>query len=159
MSDESGVSAAVNGGGGGGEDGSRRQLIDFILKIALASGAILAAIALIGYFLIYTPMRDHRLALEREQQAQLVARAAKDNQARQSREQADRAASVRAGLDSCLASANTDYAANWTHACEARGMKSGCSLPSYETDAINTTRENTKARCVEVAKYGLAPSQ
>ena len=57
-----------------------------------------------------------------------------------------------------LTGANTDYTANWDHACQARGLGSGCALPSYETNSIVTTRENAKARCVEVAKYGLPPS-
>ena len=155
MSDESDAPVTVNGAGA---SGSEHPLLDAILKIALAAGAVLAALTVAGYFLVYVPLRDHQAAVERDRQAQLAAQVERENLARQARERADKAASVKTALDSCLAGANTDYAANWAHACQARGMAAGCALPSYETEAISTTRENTKARCVEVARYGLPPS-
>jgi hypothetical protein len=142
------------------EQGARgHPLLDAILKISLAVAGVVVALTVIFYFLLYVPMRDHQAAVERERQAQAAAQAQRENLARQSKEQADRAAGVKVALDSCLAGAGTDYTANWDHACQARGMSSGCALPSYETDAIVTTRENAKARCVEVAKYGLPPSR
>jgi hypothetical protein len=132
-------------------------LLDAILKVSLAAGAVVAALAVAAYFLVYVPLRDHQAAMQRDRQAQLAAQAQRENLARQARERADQAASVKASLDSCLTGANTDYTANWDHACQARGMASGCALPAYETQAILTTRENAKARCVEVARYGLPP--
>jgi hypothetical protein len=142
----------------GAEGGSEHPVLDAILKISLAVGAAIAALTAGVYFLVYVPLRDHQAAVAREQQAQMAAQVVRDNLARQARDQAEKNATVKAALDSCLAGANTDYVANWAHACEARSMPAGCALPSYETEAISTTRENTKARCVEVAKYGLPPS-
>jgi hypothetical protein len=157
VSNDSDAPAAVSGAD---ERGARAHpLLDAILKISLAAAGVVVALTVIFYFLVYVPMRDHQAAVERDRQAQAVAQAQRDAVARQAKEQADKAASVKAALDSCLAGAGADYTANWDHACQARGMNSGCALPSYETEAIVTTRENAKARCVEVAKYGIAPSQ
>jgi hypothetical protein len=133
-------------------------ILDTILKVSLGVAGVVVALTVIFYFLVYIPTRDHQAAVERDRQAQAVAQAQRDNLARQAKEQADRAAYVKTALDSCLTGANTDYTANWDHACQARGLGSGCALPSYETNSIVTTRENAKARCVEVAKYGLPPS-
>jgi hypothetical protein len=155
VSDESDAPAKVDGAGA---SESVHPLLDAILKISLAAGAVLAALTVAGYFLVYVPLRDHQAALARDRQAQLAAQTEREDLARQARERADRAANVKAALDSCLADANTDYTANWGHACQARGMAAGCALPPYETAAISATRENTKARCVEVARYGLPPS-
>jgi hypothetical protein len=156
VSNDSDASAAV---GDAEAQGARAHpILDTILKVSLAVAGVVVALVVIFYFLIYVPMRDHQAAVERNRQAQAVAQAQRDDLARQAKDQADRAASVKAALDSCLTGANTDYTANWDHACQARGLGSGCALPSYETNAIVTTRENAKARCVEVAKYGLPPS-
>lgn len=155
MSDDSKVSPAETDSG----EGHKRPTPDSILKVALAVCAVFAALALASHYFIYVPMRDHEAALAREHQAQLAAQTVRDNLAQQAKARADQAANVKAGLDSCLAGADTDYSANWDHSCLARGLKSGCDLPAYETDAIVKTRENAKARCVEVAKYGLPPSQ
>jgi hypothetical protein len=155
VSDESDAPATEDGAGA---SESVHPLLDAILKISLAAGAVLAAVTVAGYFLVYVPLRDHQAALARDRQAQLAAQVEREDLARQARERIDKAANVKAALDSCLTGANTDYTANWDHACQARGMAAGCALPSYETAAISTTRENTKARCVEVARYGLPPS-
>ncbi|HEY2482426.1 MAG TPA: hypothetical protein VGI30_09565 [Caulobacteraceae bacterium] len=154
MSDESDAPATVSGAGA---SVPAHALLDTILKISLAACAVLAALTVAGYFLVYVPLRDHQAALQREHQAQLAAQAERENLARQAQERADKAASVKAALDSCLEGANTDYTANWSHDCQARGMAAGCALPAYETQAIVTTRENAKARCVEVARYGVPP--
>jgi hypothetical protein len=156
VSNDSDASAAVSGA----ETQAARAhpILDTILKVSLAVAGVVVALTVIFYFLVYVPTRDHQAAVERDRAAQAVAQAQRDALARQSKEQADKAAYVKTALDSCLASANTDYTANWDHACQARGMSSGCALPSYETESIVSTRENGKARCVEVAKYGLSPS-
>jgi hypothetical protein len=155
LSDESKIPPAAPDGG----DGWKWPSLDDVWKIALAVCAVLAALALAAHYFIYVPMRDHEAALAREHQAQLAVQAQRDELARQAKARKDQAAKVQTGLEQCLAGANTDYSANWDHSCLARGLKSGCDLPAYETDAIVKTRENTKARCVEVAKYGLPPSQ
>jgi hypothetical protein len=156
VSNDSDASAAVSGAETQAAHG--HPLLDAILKISLAVAGIAVALTAIFYFLVYVPMRDHQVAVERDRQAQAVAQAQREDLARQSKERADRAAYVKASLESCLAGAGADYTVNWDHACQARALSSGCALPSYETDAIVTTRENAKARCVEVARYGLPPS-
>jgi hypothetical protein len=155
LTEESKVPPAVTDGG----DGRKRPTPDSILKIVLAACAVFAALALAAHYFIYVPMRDHEAALAREHQAQLAAQAQRDELARQAKARKDQTAKVQTGLEQCLAGADIDYSANWDHSCLARGLKSGCDLPAYETDAIVKTRENTKARCVEVAKYGLPPSK
>jgi hypothetical protein len=152
LSNESNISPTVT------DSGPKRPTPDSILKIALAVCAVMVALALAAHYLVYVPMRDHAAALAREHQAQVAAQVVRENLARQAKARADQAASVKVGLDTCLTGADADYKVNWDHSCLARGLKSGCDLPSYETDAIVKTRENTKARCVEVAKYGLPPT-
>jgi hypothetical protein len=156
VSNDSDASAAV--GAAATQAASAHPLVDAILKISLAVAGVLVALTVIFYFLVYVPTRDHQAATERDRQARAVAQAQRDSLARQAKARADQSASVKAALDSCLAGAGADYTANWDHACQARALTSGCALPSYETQSIVATRENAKARCVEVARYGLPPS-
>ena len=95
-------------------DDTRAWLTRNSLAIAIATSAVVAALALAWHLVVTVPARERELATAQMQAQQKM--------------QSDDAAKQEA-LDVCLTTAQADYTALWDGACKARKARTGCALP------------------------------
>lgn len=145
---------------------------DAILKLTLAFAALLSGVGIFYYFVIHLPAEDRAkreiaVAAQAAEQAQLAAAVA----AQQRRERARKEA-----YDACQTRADLTYGSDWDRNCaslaqtrkdqfyrclDSGGSRSNCAelypnlpqsdcrLPATTAEAINKSRDTSKARCAE----------
>jgi hypothetical protein len=52
-------------------------------------------------------------------------------------------------LETCLATAETDYTATWDAACKARQASSGCALPTTVIEVQQRKRSDARNACLQ----------
>ncbi len=92
--------------------------------------AIIVALAVGYYFVIYLPEKDKAQEAAAQQAAQK--------------------AQQKIALDACLSSADTTYTTNWNSACKSNGLDKktdGCTLPADNANEINNSRTQARDDC------------
>lgn len=157
---------------------ARSSVADTMLKISVAIAFLIAGVSIGYYFLVYVPAKDAR--------TQAAASAAAANATAQASAQSaasQQTASRRAAnYNSCLATADASYHADWNSNCATRSQQReadynrcaggflsesdcretnpyiptvDCQLPSALADSLNGELRDAKDRCLQQAKDGL----
>jgi hypothetical protein len=151
-----------------------RGVVDAVLKLSIAVAFLIAGVSVGYYFLVYVPGKDAR--------AQAAASAAAANATAQATASQQAATRRAANYNSCLASVDTTYHADWNSNCATRSQQreadynrclggflsesecrdqnpfiapTDCQLPTVVADSINGELKDGKDRCLQQAKDGL----
>jgi hypothetical protein len=104
------------------------------LPAFIVGAALVAAVSVTWYLLVTRPR------LEREKAAQDI-RAAEQLESEITARQT--------ALETCLATAETDYTAIWDASCKARKAPSGCALPTTVIEAQQRKRSDARNACLQ----------
>ena len=94
----------------------------------LSIAALIVALSIGYYFVIYLPQKD-RL---------------KEESIKQSQQQAEANKML---LNRCLVSAETRGSEFWDSECESQGLKKDCRLPTYNADRVDSHIKDNKNEC------------
>jgi hypothetical protein len=153
---------------------ARGVVVDAVLKLSIAVAFLIAGVSIGYYFLVYVPAKDAR--------TQAAASAAAANATAQAAASQQVAARRAANYNSCLASVDTTYHADWNSNCATRSQQreadynrclggflsesdcrdqnpfippTDCQLPTTVADSVNAELKDGKDRCLQQAKDGL----
>ena len=157
---------------------ARGGVADTVLKLSIALAFLIAGVSVGYYFLVYVPGKDARA----QAAATAAAANAKATASAQAAASQQAAAKRTANYNSCLASADATYHADWDGNCATRSQQreadfnrcaggflsdsecretnpyippADCQLPSTIADSLNGELRDAKDRCLQQAKDGL----
>ena len=151
---------------------------DAILRLAVATAALLTGASLSYHYLVYVPEKDRtaQATAEAEREEQ---KAAEDQSKQEERQESERRQSA---YRACLADADTNYRSTWNASCrrlsssaaEARRAciqrgeteaycssvhdpvsAENCSLPNALADDYNAALDRERAQCLDAARVGI----
>lgn len=94
----------------------------------LGVAALIIALSIAYYFIIYIPDRDKLKAEVTKQEQEKVEK-------------------NRILLNSCLEDVDKSYNSNWQSLCKSSGKEENCGLPTYDVERVDKIKKENKEEC------------
>jgi hypothetical protein len=117
--------------------------LDKAVKISIIIGALVVALSVAYYLVIFLPQKE-KARVEQQKQEQQQAQQAKDDAVRKDeKEKFDNKIS----LSSCLSRADISYSDNWNKNCKALGREIDCGLPAEQAADLDRSKKTEQDNC------------
>ncbi len=117
--------------------------LDKAMKISIIAGALIVALSLAYYLVIFLPKKEatriDQQKQDQEQQQQAKADAIKKVE--------DEKIANRKSLNLCLSMADISYSSFWDSECKGQGLRPDCTLPEYNADRVEKSKKDDKDAC------------
>ncbi|OGI19666.1 MAG: hypothetical protein A3J06_03980 [Candidatus Moranbacteria bacterium RIFCSPLOWO2_02_FULL_48_19] len=117
--------------------------LDKAVKISIIVGALIVALSVAYYLVIFLPQKEKVRVEQQKQEQQQVQQAKDDAVKRDEKEKSDNKKS----LTSCLFAADIGYTNNWDKACKKLGGGVNCGLPAEQADGLDRHKKNEQDNC------------